>query len=296
MNLIYTTLLATLCFFLTLTASAGDGVRINGSDLLEDILGETIKSFAADSDREVVLHFGGSIPAMSELRRNQADIALIALPDGRPRDEEQFTYLPIGFKVAVLLVNGDNPISEVSIPDLEGIFGRATGVAISRWGDLGLTGPWGPRSIQAYAFEARDNIAQSIFQHEVLDGGVLRATIGKIRDRDRLRSILVNDASALILADNPRELRGTRVLPVARGRSGDDAFAFGPSLENVYHGDYPLRLPFYVVFDRSRQAELGPLLRFFFSNEVAEALTARNFVAVPENFRRRFILELDNTR
>lgn len=273
----------------------GDGEwRVHGSDLLGNVLDSSLQRFAEDSDSTVSIRFGGSIPAMSNLRRHQSDVAIIALPEGRAKDEEQFTYLPIGFKVAVVLVNVDNPISEVSIPDLEGIFGRASGVSISRWGDLGLTGAWGPRGIQAQVFEAPDSLAQAIFQHEVLNGGVLRATVGRIIGRDRLRSVVANDVSALILAGTPEAGRGARILPVARGRSGDDAFAFGPSTENVYHGDYPLRLPFYVVFETSRQAELRPLLRYLFSNDVAETLGKNDFVPVPENFRRRFVLELDN--
>lgn len=286
-------LLSILSLTVFLPARADVEWRVNGSDLLKGVLDESLQRFAGDSDSSVEIRFGGSIPAMTNLRHRAADVAIIALPEGRSKDEEHFIYLPIGFRVAVLLINEENPISGISIPDLEGIYGRTTGVTISRWGELGLSGVWASRTIQAQIFDEPGSLAQAIFQHEVLGDGVMRSTIGRIAGRDRLRSAIANDVSALVVAGTPNPPRGARVLPVARGRSGDDAFAFGPSLENVYHGDYPLRLAFYVVFEKNRSAELRPLLRFLFSNDVAEVLSNKDFVPVPENFRRRFLLELD---
>ena len=62
-----------------------------------------------------------------------------------PRDE--FNIYPFAYDVAVIVVNDSNPIDEISVAQLRGIFGSNEEFNLNTWGELGLSG-WGSRNIK----------------------------------------------------------------------------------------------------------------------------------------------------
>lgn len=288
------TLLFFTCSLLCLSTGYGaDVIRISGSDLLGETFIESIERFDQQYAGTVEMEFAGSVPAMANLRRDHTDLAIIAIPDGQVKDEEQYTYVPFAFKVALVVVNRDNPLMEISLRQLAGVYGRSAESNITRWGELGLSGSWAVRSIQTYVLRTDANTHQSLFEYAVLRGASLRPTISYIGSLDRINVMLGNDSAAIALLPSLPKSGTLRTLALSGG-SGDNAFAFSPSEENVYYGDYPLRLPFYLVFRNDKKAELREVLRYLLSQDVLEDLKDNAFMIAPENLRRRAILALDN--
>ena len=69
--------------------------------------------------------------------------------------------------------------------------------------------------------------------------------------------------------------------------------AFGPTDDNVYYGDYPIRLPFRVIYKKDSELKLTKILRIFMSDEVTEALRENHLFVLPETIREGFVRGLD---
>ena len=61
--------------------------------------------------------------------------------------------------------------------------------------------------------------------------------------------------------------------------------AFGATPENLYFGDYPLQMPFIVLFPETRLQELSSVIRTFYSSEVARVILQNGLAPVTDNFR-----------
>ena len=58
--------------------------------------------------------------------------------------------------------------------------------------------------------------------------------------------MIVQDKAAIgVFPSNP-ENANLKVLFVAQD---EESIAYGPSIDNIYYSDYPIRLPFYIVYN-----------------------------------------------
>jgi phosphate transport system substrate-binding protein len=70
----------------------------------------------------------------------------------------------------VVIVNAKNPLTSISLSQLDAIYGsehRAAPANIRTWGDLGLTGAWANQPIHPYGFGGEDSLGV-FFRHDVL--------------------------------------------------------------------------------------------------------------------------------
>ena len=84
-----------------------------------------------------------------------------------------------------------------------------------------------------------------------------------------------------------------KALQVSDGRPGRPASAYSPDEQNIYNGDYPLRLPLWLYFRADRQAELRPALKWVLSDEAAELLRRQGLHPAPRPARDQFVQRLD---
>ena len=70
-----------------------------------------------------------------------------------------------------IFVNKDNPLSQISLPQLASIFGCCPGKSLSTWGQLGLHGEWADKPIHVFGYPTDNNIA-AFFALKVLQKGV----------------------------------------------------------------------------------------------------------------------------
>ena len=78
--------------------------------------------------------------------------------------------------------------------------------------------------------------------------------------------ILQDKAAIGIFPDIP-ENTNLKVLFVAQD---DESIAYGPSIDNIYYSDYPIRLPFYIVYNERDSEQLYPLINILLSDSVAD--------------------------
>ncbi|MDP0495372.1 MAG: substrate-binding domain-containing protein [Verrucomicrobiota bacterium JB024] len=275
---------------LALVAHA-DKIEVVGSDLLEGAVVKPLEAFAESKHLEVGIDLFGSIPAMSQLRNDEAQLGFVARPDDGKFELEGYKIIPFAYQVAVIVVNDDNPLTELSLKQLGGVFGASSEQYYGRWGELGLAGNMATRSIQPVVVEIPDSVVRELFKSKALKRAPFKSNTLTVVDFSKTPEVILNDSGAIGIFPYMPTQSGLKALSVSTGEQG--SFAYGPSRQNVYYESYPLRLPFYLVYKTENKAELRDILRFMLSDEMSKSLEDNGFMPLPENVRKRSILELD---
>ena len=287
MNLGKTLLLLPLTLIVTAQA---EEIRIAASDLLADYIRAPLKAYAAENDSTFVVDSIGSLPALDRLRSDEIDLAIIAVPEGDEVPRDEFSVYPFAYAVAVIVVNDSNPIDEISVARLGGIFGSKEELNLNTWGELGLSG-MSSRNIKALAGTSYESIALELFKYSILKGSVMKPSVSMVKDTE-VEDLLRSDAASIAILSRMPENKNIKVLMVS---SDSDTYApaFGPTDDNVHYGDYPIRLAFYIVCNLRDDARLRPLIRELLNDEVATSLRSNDLIPLPETARRMSLLDLD---
>lgn len=272
-------------------AAWADEIRIAASDLLAECIQAPLEAYADENDKQLRVESIGSLPALDRLRSDEIDLALIAVPAGEDVPREEFNIYPFAYDVAVIVVNGSNPLDEISLKQLGGIFGSDEEYNFNTWGDLGLTG-WGSRNIKLLAGATQESIAIELFRYSVFTGGSMKPAVAMV-SASEVEELLATDAASIGILSKLPENRNIKVLMIA---SGEDAPAFGPTEDNIHYGDYPIRLSFYIAFNPRDKDKLKEIIRVLLEEEIAGSLAAQGFFSLPDTVRRQFLIDLDLQR
>ncbi|MGA2052864.1 MAG: substrate-binding domain-containing protein [Opitutales bacterium] len=274
-------------------------LQVAGSDLLQVAVGEPLMDYVRQNGLDVKVDFFGTIPAMTQLKDDKVQLAVIAAPVGEQPASKDYTVVPYAYQVAYILVNGDNPMTEVDRDQLIGVFGTGQATDITDWSQLGLSGDWTTRSVLAVTTNNDDGVVLELFKHTILGGTALKPSVQVLASgSDVAKSVNDNPniiAVARYVPDGAKALyvsfEQTEGATVAEAGS---EVSFAPTEENVYNGDYPLRLPFYIVYKPENKARVRELLRVLLSEDFSAHLRDQHFLPLPDTERKRALLELDN--
>lgn len=212
------------------------------------------------------------------------------------------TYDTPGASWALLVfVNKDNPIAQLTLRQLDGIFGsertgayegyvwksehaRSAKENIRTWGQLGLTGGWADREVQTYGY-AHGGMAH-FFEIEVLKGsnkwngnyrqyvenGTKILTPG--REASGVLAMLAElekDKYGIGWAGMPQwnqvpEIKGIKVLALSR----DGGPFVLPGRETLADRTYPLTRSVYIYLDKEPGRPLSPKVKDFMKYVLSE--------------------------
>lgn len=210
----------------------------------------------------------------------------------------------------VILVHKDNPLTSLTIEQLDGIFGsqrmgsmngfvwspqgaRGPEQDLRTWGQLGLNGEWADRPIQTYGHAASGTTR--FFQLHVLGNTDkwnpnYRAyvetgskmidpadTESRLGIQSMLRTELAHNPAGIAwtIMSQAKGIEGLKVLPIApRGST----IPVTPSRESFQQRTYPLARQIYIYLDRAPGTAVEPRLREF----LRYALSAEGQAVVSE--------------
>jgi phosphate transport system substrate-binding protein len=188
---------------------------------------------------------------------------------------------------AIVFVNKDNPVNQLSLRQLDGIFGaqrtggwngthwstasaRGPEGNIRTWGQLGLTGDWKDKSIHLYGIDATLSNWSELIQRVVFKGGdkwnpamneIVRGGVEIPADAQIVSSV----------ANDPYGI-GFNLMRVVEKNPGVKALAIGaldqgpyiqPTAESCYQRTYPLVNAVYLYLNRPPGSQLDPRLKEF---------------------------------
>jgi phosphate transport system substrate-binding protein len=209
----------------------------------------------------------------------------------------------------VPFVHKDNPVSNLTLEQLDGIFGaerdggwignewdpnaaRGAEKNIRTWGQLGLTGEWADKPIHVYAYNLNYHFPRD-FAEKVMHGSnkwneKMREYSNKTRtganadDKDfgtllgageQMVSEVSRDPYGITYTGILYQKPGVKTVPLAQAASGPFV---APTLEAVQARTYPLTREVYYYTNRAAGKKVDPLvaeyLRFVLSREGQEAV------------------------
>lgn len=281
-------------------------IKIHGGATLEQgrlarLWEEGFRKFHPD------VHFSYYLPAvevaLTPLYYRQADISLVhelgfydILPyeralNSQPLRVAVFTgafdlagYAP-PFRI---IVNRDNPMTRVTMDELDAIFGAArdggwVGTAwrtdlargkeanVRTWGQLGLTGDWAGKTINPHGFSMRDPVGVAFNdrlmrgsdkwnQHLTTYGPHFDAQGRPVSIEEQIGRAVAADKYAIAFTVGGGDIPGTKTLSVAAGGSGDFVEL---TLETVQSGRYPLGREGAMFVNLRPNGRLDPLVAEF---------------------------------
>lgn len=285
----YQTITAFAC--LAISSLPANEVRLAASDLLAAVLAPPLESYAAERELAVKLESIGSLPAMQKMAANEFDLAIIAVPTEQPLPQEGYRVYPFAYSAAFVAVNLSNPLDEISVSRLAGIFGANEELNVTTWGDLGLTGR-GSRSIKALADQNDGSIALELFKHTAFKGGKLKASVER-SSRATIESILAQNAAAIAILSRKPDDPMIKLLSVAEA---EDLPAFGPSDDNVHYGDYLFRLSFYLVLPDTDTMGVADVALELLGDPMATVLADAGLIPLPKAVRQQLQMDLNLSR
>jgi phosphate transport system substrate-binding protein len=182
----------------------------------------------------------------------------------------------------VLFVQRDNPLTQLSLAQLDAVFGtehRLAPADIRTWGQLGLPGEWADKPIHLYAPDTTSGTGR-FFRHVVLNDSRMMnwAQLTEFRDTNVPRE-RTHDAGRQIIAALTQDRYGLAVasLDFATDQVHPLILSVPASRDTVISRHYPLSRAAVACFNRKPGAPADPLvqefLRYILSAEGQQAVT-----------------------
>lgn len=211
-----------------------------------------------------------------------------------------FGYEPLGITVTtgaydvnsktwpmVIYVNRDNPISNLTLTQLDAIFGserlRGAPKNIRTWGDLGLTSEWADKPIHVYGYKIDSGLAFYFAQEALKGSGLWNGELhqiggqfGKSWDEDAKRAIEAVGKDRYAIIYTGIGFRTGMVKPIALAvRDGGPYIE--PTKDNVTKRIYPLTRSTFIFINRAPGKPMEPkvkeFMRYILSREGQEDVT-----------------------
>lgn len=274
-------LLAAAAAFLAVSAPAATSITVKGSDTLVILAQKWAEAYMGRNPGvRIQVTGGGSGVGFAALQNKTTDLA-----DASRKIKsaeilacvQAFGKRPTEYKVALdgltIYVNDANPVKEVSIEQLEGLFtGR-----IKNWKELG--GADAPITIYS-----RENSSGTyeFFKEHVLQG------------RDFVASAQTMPGTAALLQAVAKDKNGIGYGGAAYGQGAktlnvkktDSSPAIQPTEENVVKGLYPIWRPLYIYLNPALdKGEIAAYLNWIRSDEGQKIVKDIGYFPLPKNLR-----------
>lgn len=176
--------------------------------------------------------------------------------------EARYGYGPTEVKVAydalAVFVHRDNPLAQLSLAQLDAIFGkmrRRGHGPVRTWGDLGLTGDWARRPISLYGRNSASG-TYGFFKERVLRNGDFKDNVKEQPGSGSVVQSITEDRYAIGYSGIGYRTSGVRIVPLSR-RDGEPASA--GRYEDVASGAYPLSRFLLIYLNKPPDRPLPPL-------------------------------------
>lgn len=261
-----------------------------GTDLVAGSLGPGV---AASSGRRFTADFAGTLPGRKALASGRAAAAILLKRENDPEPTgpagTKFVTFPIANAAAILVVHKSNKVEQVNFTELSGLFAKEARVSIINWNDL----PGGISELVTPAVCSPDgSFVRELFLGVVLEGQTFRSDVRQNVPLELATEFCASRTSGLQLMPYA-PLTAGKALLVSDGRPGRSTTAYSPDENNIFNGDYPLRLPLLLYVREDLQPELKPTLRWLLSDEAAELLRKQGLHPAPKPIRDRLVQRLD---
>ena len=206
------------------------------------------------------------------------------------------TAIPVAIDALAVYVHKDNPISGMSIADVDAIFSSTRKCGgdenISRWGALGLDGAWKARDIQIFG---RNSVSGTYgyFKSKALCKGDYKNTVNEQPGSASVVQSVSTSINGIGYSGIGYKTASVRAVPLSKKPGGETVEA---TPENAVRGSYPLSRFLYVYVNKTPNKPLAPLEREFikliFSKQGQAVVQKDGYIPLPVSVVDRMSSEL----
>lgn len=275
------------------TSGVSGNLSSVGSDTLANLMtlwAETFKRFYPSVN--VQIQAAGSStapPALTEGTSNLGPMSRMMKSNEIEAFEARHGYKPTPVPVAIdalaVYVHKDNPVSGLSIPQVDAIFSatRKCGYRadITTWGDLGLEGEWASRAVQLYG---RNSVSGTygFFKEKALCKGDFKNSVNEQPGSASVVQGVTKSLNGVGYSGIGYRTSGVRAVPIALKEGGEFVEA---TPANAVSGDYALGRFLFVYVNKHPNKPIPPLEREFLkmvlSQEGQEVVIKDGYIPVP---------------
>jgi len=285
------------------------GVAGNISSVGSDTLANLMTLWAEEFKRQypnvnIQIQAAGSStapPALTEGTSNLGPMSRAMKSGEEEAFEKKYGYKPTQIRVAIdalaVFVHKDNPIKGMTIPEVDAVFSttRKCGYPrdITRWGDLGLTGPWASRDIQLYG---RNSVSGTYgyFKSKALCKGDYRNNVNEQPGSASVVQSVSASLNAIGYSGIGYKTTGVKAVPLAKEKGKDYVEA---TPENAVTGEYPLSRFLYIYVNKHPNKPLPPLEREFIKlvlSKVGQQVVVKDgYIPLPASVVEKELAKLD---
>lgn len=293
------TLITTLAGILFAGTLPAETLKYAGSDFLA---GSAEKVFREELEKNVPGlklqgELLGSKVALEQLRKGEIDFAMIMLADPEAVPElknKTWRANALAYQVAYLIAPQSNPVEELSIFQLRGIFANFSEAPLNNWNEVS-NAVTGASKIQRIVSMANDNACGVTFQSLVFPRAGFNKDLRKTQnDEDAIRAVLNTSNAIALTASPPKNQPSLKLLSISPANKKDEkATAYKPIAANIYNRDYPLSVQFLLVYPAEKREKIIPAIRVILSEPFAKSLENASLMPIPKNIRESLKKNID---
>lgn len=185
------------------------------------------------------------------------------------------TAVPTSIDMLAVFVHKDNPIAQLSLKQLDGIFSKTRNSGsedVATWGDLGLEGEWKDKPISLYGRNSASG-TYGYFKEHALGKGDYKDSVKEQPGSSTVVQAVASDRYAIGYSGIGYKTADVRAVPIAKSAT---AKAIEATPANAYTGEYPLSRFLILYVNRKPGEVLDPLrkefLRFVLSRQGQETV------------------------
>jgi phosphate transport system substrate-binding protein len=269
-------------------------LTVTGSVALSNLMTYWTQAFSERNPLiTVTIADPGGTAGIDALINGTTDIALTSAPLSRKQKEAfeaRFGYapyvVPVAMDAVAVYVNGSNPLTSISIQDLDAVFSITYRCGeppqpIQTWGVLGAKGALAQQRITVYGLTVNTG-ANILFREAALCGGDFIKDFQALAGPEAIESALISDFAGIGFSSSAMRSAGIHTLAIAPHK---DALAVAPTPDAIRSGQYPLSRTLGIAINRPMNQPLSPALQafidFVLSPEGQGIVTKAGYVSLP---------------
>ncbi|MDP1949328.1 MAG: PstS family phosphate ABC transporter substrate-binding protein [Nitrospirota bacterium] len=225
----------------------------------------TAAGAGSETGLEALLAHQTEIAAMSR-RMTAAEISVFVKEYGY-----EPTEVPVANDALAIFVHKDNPITGLSLDELDAMFcrerRRGLNYAVDSWGLVGLMDEWFDAPIRLYGRNGKSGTSY-LFREEVCKGGTFRPQLINAQGSASVVLDLVKDPQGIGFSAIGYRTSMVKPVPIASVKGGRYV---EPNFQTAMDGSYPLRRNLYLYIARPPKTAPSPalaeLVRFALSQQ-----------------------------
>ena len=267
--------------------ATGAAIQVQGSDTMVNLAQAWAEAYSAhEKGGNIEVGGGGSGVGIAALINGTIDIATASRdmkPDEKTKAKTKSGKDPkefiVGYDCLAIYVHKDNPLSEISLDQLDKIF--AEGGNITKWSDLGVTVPGCDSAEVIRVSRQSSSGTYEFFREHVLNKKDFKLGSRDMNGSKEVVELVGSTPCAIGYSGMGYATERVKKLKVI-GKSGQ---AVAPTVENAQNKSYPIARPLYLYTVGDPEGGVKKFIGWTLSEAGQHIVEQTGYVPVPADQR-----------